>query len=151
MNDLQLRRHVEDELEWQPNLDASRIGVVVHDRIVTLTGYVPSYGEKQAVERIVRQVRGIEAIANEIRVRIPGVDKRTDAEIARAAVDALNGAVADARDRIKISVSQGWVCLEGDLDGDAEKTAAELAVRSLPGVQGVIDRLAVTPRSVAFA
>ncbi|MGP0063665.1 MAG: BON domain-containing protein [Isosphaeraceae bacterium] len=150
MNDLELRRHVEDELEWKPNLDASHIGVVVRDRVVTLSGYVPTYGEKQAVERIIQQVRGVVAIANEIEVRMPGDPEPTDAEIAWAAVDALNGAVSDARDRIKISVNKGWVCLRGDLDSDAEKAVAEDAVRSLPGVQGVIDRIAVMARAAAI-
>ncbi len=97
MTDLQLRRHVEDEIEWEPSLEASQIGVMAHDHIVTLTGFVPSYSDKRAVERVAQRVRGVEAIANEIKVRMFGACENTDAQIARAAFDVLNLAVADSR------------------------------------------------------
>ena len=139
------------KLEWQPSLDASHIGVVVHGGIVTLTGNAPSYGEKRTVGHIAQQVRGVEAIANEIKVRMPGGPSATDSEIARDVVNALGAAIADARDRMKIAVSKGWVYLEGDLDSDAEKTDAESAVTLAAGRAGVIDQIAVLSRSSALA
>src|SRR5262245_29544031 len=113
MKDAHLRHDVEDELEWEPSLKATEIGVAVHDGIVTLTGTVPSYTEKRKAERVAKRVRGIKAVANDIEVQMPSPFQRTDAEIARVAFYALKWAIMVPDDRIKISVSNGWVYVEG--------------------------------------
>ena len=149
MRDAQLRHDLEDELEWEPSLNATEIGVAVHDGVVTLTGSVESYTEKRKAERVAKRVRGVKAVANEIEVRMPGTSQRTDAEIARAALDALTWEITVPDDRIKISVSQGWVYLEGDVDWQYQRTAAEEAVHSLVGVRGVTDEILVKPQASA--
>jgi osmotically-inducible protein OsmY len=116
---------------------------------VTLTGYVPSYTEKRKAERVAKRVRGIKAVANDIEVQMPSTSHRTDAEIARAAFDALKWAITVPDDRLKISVSKGWVYLEGDVDWQYQRTAAEDAVHSLVGVQGVTNQIAVKPQASA--
>ena len=149
MRDAQLRHDLEDELEWEPSLNATEIGVAVHDGVVTLTGYVESYTEKRKAERVAKRVRGVKAVANEIEVRMPGTSQRTDAEIARTAFDALTWEITVPDDRIKISVSQGWVYLEGDVDWQYQRTAAEQAVHSLVGVRGVTNQVVVKPQASA--
>ena len=87
--DTDLRRDVQDELEWEPSSDAAEIGVTARDGVVTLTGAAKSYTEKMTAERATKRVHGVKAIANDIEVRLPGTAERTDSDIARAAVDAI--------------------------------------------------------------
>jgi osmotically-inducible protein OsmY len=145
MDDLELKRTVESELNFEPSINAAEIGVAVKDGVVTLTGRVPSYWEKVAAERAAARVAGVKAVANELEVRLPGSSERTDEDIARAAVDALKWNVLVPEDRIKVKVSKGWVTLEGSVDWQYQKSAAEKAVRRLLGVVGVSNLIEVKP------
>src|SRR3954469_2800671 len=111
--DTELRRDVTDELEWEPSVDAARIGIAAHDGVVTLTGNVKSYTQKLAAERIAKRVHGVRAIANDIEVHLPGTAKRTDADIAQAAVDALSWShsMPDGPITVTVAVSKGWITL----------------------------------------
>jgi osmotically-inducible protein OsmY len=145
MDDLELKRAVESELNFEPSINAAEIGVAVKDGVVALTGRVPSYWEKVAAERAAARVAGVKAVANELEVRLPGSSERTDEDIARAAVDALKWSVLVPEDRIKVKVSKGWVTLEGSADWQYQKSAAEKAVRRLLGVVGVSNLIEVKP------
>jgi osmotically-inducible protein OsmY len=101
-----LQHDVIAELEWDPSIDASRIGVAVEDGVVTLTGHVSSYAEKAAADRVVKRVHGVEGVANDIEVQLPTGDRRDDAEIARTAVEALRWNAAVPEGNIKVSVSK---------------------------------------------
>jgi osmotically-inducible protein OsmY len=141
--DSEIQKDVADELKWDPSLEDDDIAVAVRDGVVTLAGWVKSYGDKWKAERVVSRVRGVKAIANDLEVRLPSSSNRNDPEIARAAVDALkwNSSVPD--DRIRVRVENGWVTLEGDVDWYFQKEAAERAVRWLTGVKGVTNLIAV--------
>jgi osmotically-inducible protein OsmY len=141
--ELELRRDIEQELEWDPSVDQRRIGVSVVDGVVTLTGEVSSYPEKCNAERAVERVAGVKAIANDIEVRTS--DEHTDTAIARAAVNALRWDVSVPDDRIKVTVETGWLTLKGDLDWDYQRRAAEAAVRNLAGVRGISNLITVRP------
>ena len=149
-DDLQLRRDVLDELEWEPSLDAGEIGVTVAGGIVTLNGCREElcregFAAGQAAER----VRGVRAIANDIEVRLPGTAQRTDAEIARAAADALRWRNLVAEGQIKVSVTKGWITLEGDVDWQFQRDSAYEAVRHLVGVHGVTNLIELKPHASA--
>jgi osmotically-inducible protein OsmY len=145
--DVQLQRDILDELEWDPSVDAAEIGVTVADGIVTLAGRVPTYAEKVEAERATQRVAGVRAIANDIEVRLKGKGEHTDADIARAAADALRGRVQGLADRIKIAVSKGWVTLEGEVDWQFQRETAHQAVRSLLGVRGIVNQVAIKPKA----
>ncbi len=152
-NDKELQSDVLDELQWEPSVDAAEIGVTVRDGVVTLNGSVPTYSEKLSAERVTKRIHGVLAVANDIEVRPIGVGvvgARTDTDLAQAAVDALRwkGPVPD--ERIKISVTKGWLTLEGEVDWHFQKESAEEAVRHLLGVRGVINQVVVKPRASAF-
>jgi osmotically-inducible protein OsmY len=146
MTDLELKKNVEAELNWEPSLNAAEIGVAVSGGIVTLTGHVSSYWQKFTAERAASRVAGVKAIANEIEVRLPTSSERTDEDIARAAVNSLNWAVSIPADRIKVKVSKGWITLEGTVDWQYQRAAAENAVRYLIGVRGVSNLIEVKPQ-----
>jgi osmotically-inducible protein OsmY len=145
VSDYQLQRDVLDELKWEPEVEASHIGVSVKDGVVTLTGHVPSYGEKYAAEKAAKRVLGVKGVANELDVKLPGTSKRTDEDIAKAAVKALDDSVSVPKDNIKVVVSNGWVELEGEVEWQYQKNAAERAVRDLTGVVGVSNHIKIKP------
>ena len=146
MTDSELQRDVLDELRWEPTVDAAHIGVSVKNGVVTLTGHVPSYAEKFAAERAAKRVHSVRAVANELDVKLPGSSRRTDEDIAAAVVRALEADVSVPADKIKVTVSNGWVKLEGEVEWQYQRMAADHAVRSLTGVLGVSNLITVKPR-----
>lgn len=144
--DIQLRQDVLDELDFDPRVDARTIGVSVEDGIVTLTGYVATYAERVAAEKLVKHVTGVEGVANELGVRLPVNAERNDADIARAAVHALAWMTTVPKDRVKVSVTRGWLTLDGTVDWHYQKEAADDAVRDLTGVRGVTNKVEVVSR-----
>ena len=138
-----LRDAVTKQLTWEPDFDASMVGVATRNGVVTLTGYVETYAAKLAVERAARRVWGVKAIANEIEVRL--AHERIDPDIAHDAVDALKKHVA-VPPGIGATVREGYVTLTGTVEWMFQKIAAEKAVKYLRGVRGVFNHIAITPR-----
>jgi hypothetical protein len=88
--------------------------VVAADGVITLTGFVGSYGSKVAAEQIVKRVRGVRGIAKDIDVAIP--EQRTDPQFAADAVHALQSHT-DIPDRLQLTVSDGELTLEAPWSG----------------------------------
>jgi osmotically-inducible protein OsmY len=143
ISDHQLRQDVLDELDFEPSVNAAHIGVGVNVGVVTLTGFVSSYGEKLAAERAARRVKGVKAIAEEIEVRLSSDKKVGDDEIACRAVDILKWRVGLPANRISVKVEKGIVTLTGDADWRFQKSEAEAAVHHLSGVAGVANLIRV--------
>jgi osmotically-inducible protein OsmY len=144
--DIDLRKDVLEELDWDPSIDARTIGVAIEDGIVGLTGHVPSYVEKVAAERIVKRVHGVAGVANDIEVTLPINAERSDLDIARSAVNALDWNVSVPKERVMVAVTKGWITLDGEVEWYFQKRAAEESVRSLAGVRGVSNKLTVRTR-----
>jgi osmotically-inducible protein OsmY len=138
-SDIELKKKVEDELRWEPRVNAAAIGVAVKDGVVTLTGYVDSWAEKWGAEHAVKRVSGVAAVAEEIEVRLPVQSQRTDADIARAAAGALAWNTFVPPGSVKVTVENGWITMEGAVASQHEKSAATEAVRHLTGVRGVVN------------
>jgi osmotically-inducible protein OsmY len=146
MSDLQLRKDVLDELEYEPSVNAAHIGVAVDKGIVTLSGHVSNYAEKTVAVTVVRRVKGVRAIADEVEVRYPSDKKTADDEIAKRAIDILSWDTMIPRDSIQVTVRDGLVTLSGNVDWYYQKTVAEEDVRKLSGVRDVIDNIEIRPR-----
>ena len=147
--DSQLQRDVQDQLKWEPSIRDAEIGTSVKDGVVTLTGYVDSFAEKWAAVRAVERLSGVKAAADNMEVRLPSSHTRSDTDIAHAAVRALEWDIQVPNDRIKMTVRDGWITLEGDVEWQYQRTAAERAVRYLTGVKGVTSLVAVKPKHVS--
>ncbi|WPG40927.1 BON domain-containing protein [Variovorax sp. EBFNA2] len=143
--DAQLRDDIQSELAWDPSFDAANVGVIVKDGVVTLTGHLASFAEKYAVERAAQRVHGVKAVAVEITVKLPFDNERTDADIAAAAERALEWNVL-VPDKIRPMVEKGWLTLNGEVEWEYQRRAAEGAVRNLLGVRGVSNLVNVTPK-----
>jgi osmotically-inducible protein OsmY len=141
--DFELRHDVERELEEDPSVDARDVAVTAKNGVVTLTGQVPTLGEKWRAESIAKRVASVVAIANELEVDL--LHERNDADIAedlRLAFEMDNRIPADS---IKVTVSNGWVTLEGTVNHHFQKVEAESLARELAGVRGITNSIVVTP------
>jgi osmotically-inducible protein OsmY len=150
-NDSQLQQAILAELSWEPSITAAHLGVTAQDGVVTLTGHVESYAQKHAAEAVARRVRGVKAVAEEIEVRLPFDARRSDGDIAAAAVERLAWDVSIPRDAIQLKVEQGWITLTGRVERHFQKEAAEQDVRRLHGVVGVSNQITITPTAEASA
>jgi osmotically-inducible protein OsmY len=144
--DRDLQKAVLDELAWEPSVTAAHVGVTASGGVVTLTGHVSSYAEKFAAEAATRRVRGVKAVAEEIKVKLASDFERTDDQIAAAVVDRLSWDVSVPRDAAKVMVENGWITLTGEVDWHYQKDAAEQAIHRLYGVVGVSNQMTVKPR-----
>jgi osmotically-inducible protein OsmY len=146
MSDKTLKLAVEDELTWEPSIDAEHIGVTAEDGVVTLTGHVGSYTEKIIAERAAKRVKGVRAIAQEIEIRFPNDKKTSDDQIAKRALDIIAWDSTIPKDKVQIKVQGGFVTLSGEVDWHYQRTDAEYAVRKLEGIKGLSNEIKVKPR-----
>jgi len=138
MTDADIRRNVEAELNFEPAVqNATAIGVAVNSGVTTLTGHVETYAEKWATERAAERVSGVTALVSELDVHLPSSLERTDEDIAQAAVNGINWSPSIPADSVKVEVSRGWVRLDGAVNWQYQRDAAEDVVRHLAGVRGV--------------
>jgi osmotically-inducible protein OsmY len=147
--DIELQQDVMDELLWDPALQASDIGVTVKTGIVTLAGYVNNYSQKQAAENAAKRVKDVKAVAVEMVIRLSSNQKRSDADIAAAVLNALKWSSFVPDDRIRLKVEDGWITMEGEVEWQFQKESAANAIRDLIGVRGVRNLIRVKPEVTA--
>lgn len=145
-SDSDIKRDVEDELRWDPDIDATDIAVSVNSAVVTLAGFVRSYMQKYEAEQDAKRVAGVIGVVNDIEVRLPGVDERPDPEIARDAIAKIKSELPYSWETIKVVVKNGWLTLEGEVEWNYQRTRAEDAVRRVRGVKSVTNSITIKPR-----
>ncbi len=141
--DTEIKTDVLSELKYDPSLKVTEIGVLVADGIVTLTGYTTSFNEKLAAVHAVKRVAGVLAIADDIELKIPDANHRTDGEIAAATAHQIAWSTTIPAGTVEITIRNGWVILEGEVEWWYQKNAAEVAVRHLSGVRGVSNSISI--------
>ena len=146
-SDSEIERDVKEELQWDPDLDATDIAVSAKKGVVTLTGFVRSYTDKYEAEAAAKRVAGVAGVANDIEVRMPSVDERPDPEIARDAVAAIKSQLPISSEHIKVVVKNGWVTLEGQVEWQYQRSTAETADRWRCPTRGPTRRFQNTPRA----
>jgi len=144
-SDTDIKRDVEDELRSDPTIDATDIAVAVKNGVVTLTGFARTYMDKFGAEAAAKRVADVVGLANDIEVTLSRADQRPDPEIARDAVAALRSRLPLSSSRVRVVVDKGWVTLEGEVEWNYQREAAERAVRRLKGVKGVINSIQLKP------
>ncbi len=147
--DEEIQQDVLDELDWDPEVEVTDVGVEVDDGVVTLTGTVDSFLKKWAAERAALRVEGVRAVVNHIEVIPRGVGVRTDTDIARAVAMALEENPSVPADKIKVRVEEGRVTLEGEVDWHYQRREAEESARRVAGVKSVINLITVKQPSVS--
>jgi osmotically-inducible protein OsmY len=142
--DEELRKDIEDEIQCEPNVLTTDIGVIVKDGIVTLTGAVDSLPEKMEAEKAAQRVAGVKWVTNKIEVKLSIGIRLPDQDIASAASNALKWNVA-LPENLQVDVKDGLITLTGQVEWRSQKHAAEETVRGLNGVKGVINKITVKP------
>ena len=146
--DGEIKQQVLRELKWDSRIGWSHIGVEVTEGVVTLTGVVSSYAQKLAAQEAAHRIKGVLDVANDVEVKPEGLFVRSDAEIALAVRNALEWDALVPDERIKSTVSDGWVTLHGDVDFWQQREDAELSVLRLEGVIGVTNEITAAPKPV---
>ncbi len=148
--DMEIQKDVIDQLKWEPFLNASQIGVAVKNGIVTLSGQVDTYSKKVLAEKTVKKVSGVKAIAEDIQVGLSPAYKKNDTEVAEAVVNALRWHTMIPEDKIKVSVEDGNVKLEGDVEWEYQRNQAKTTIENLTGVRFVTNLIAVKPKITPY-
>ena len=149
-NDSQIQKDVIAQLGWEPILHASEIGVAVKDGVVTLSGIVDTFTKKIVAEKVAKKVNGVKAIAVDLQVGVSPIFKRTDSEIAEIVLNALRLHTAVQEEKIKIKVEDGLVTLEGNVEWEYQRKAAQEAIENLPGVRDVSNLIIISPAVLAI-
>lgn len=146
--DQRLQADVEQELRWDPSVRSEDIGVSVTGGVVQLDGHVDSYFGRWAAERAAMRVSDAKAVASEITIELPSSAIRTDADIARVAMEHLdwNDLVPGT---VQVLVHDGSVTLSGTTEWQFQKEEAARSVRYLTGVRWLSNEIAVTPKASA--
>ena len=149
ISDADIKRDVEAQLRWDPDIDASNIAVGVKDGVVTLAGFVLLAVTADEAEKEVSSLRGVRGVANDIEVKLPSLNERPDPEIVRDAVAALKRELPYSSENIKVIARNGWITLEGDVEWKFQSERAEESVRRTMGLKGVTNLIKVKPRVAA--
>jgi osmotically-inducible protein OsmY len=146
-SDMDIKKDVEAELRWDPDIDPTDIAVSVKNGVVTLTGFVPTFLQRFEAEKDAKRVAGVVGVANDIEVRPATSEQRPDPEIAREAVEAIKRELPYSYQNIRVVVRDAWVTLEGEAEWNYQKERAEVAVRTVRGVKGVLNTIEVKPKA----
>ena len=146
-SDVALHLAVTRAFECDPRMSADHVSVAVDDGIVTLGGTVDSWVKRIMAQEAAHDVPGVLDVANEIEVKLPPSSERTDTEVAHAVREVLRWDVLVPDERIRSTVTNGWVMLEGEVATHTQRGDVERAVRNLTGVCGISNRLEVVQAS----
>jgi osmotically-inducible protein OsmY len=143
--DAELKIDVLSELEYEPSIAIADIGILVKDGAVTLNGYATSYNERWEAVRAVKRVAGVKAIADDIQVKLPDSLCRTDGDIATAVANQIDWSTTISPETVKVTVRDGWVVLEGEVEWLYLKNTVGKLVQHLLGVKGLSNLITIKP------
>jgi osmotically-inducible protein OsmY len=138
-----LQRDVQEAIKWEPLLNAAEIGVTAKDGIITLTGVVDSYAKKSEAEKAAKNVVGVKAVVEKIQLQFGSCDKADDNQIATSILNSFNWNWKIANDNVKVKVEDGWVTLDGELQWNYQKEAAQNSATNIIGVKGVTNNIKI--------
>ena len=141
----ELQRAIWNELRWERETATADVHVNVEDFVARLTGSVPSYRARVAMQQAAERVPRVRAVLNRLTVDLPPGDARADSVLAAAVANALLWDVRVPHTRLTEHVIEGWVTLGGAVARHAERDAAEDIVANLTGVRGVTNQITIDP------
>ena len=140
----ELQKDVQDAIKWEPLLNAAEIGVIARDGVITLTGTVDSYAEKLEAEDAAKSVEGVKAVIVNLKIKFNSDwEKKDDSEIADEIIKAAKWNWEIPKDRVKATVENGWVTLEGEVDWNYQREAVENLVKNHSGIMGISNNITI--------
>jgi osmotically-inducible protein OsmY len=124
----------------------TRISVVVHAGVVTLSGTVKDNATRERELNLVRKMRGVKAVNDELHVGRVGPSAAqtvSDAALVAGVEAELTAEAGINVTGIKVGANAGTVTLSGHAATAAIKSTLVEAARHAPGVRNVVDRIAV--------
>src|SRR5450830_110964 len=135
--DKALQASVVAELAGDPSINSAHIGVGVNEGVVTLSGVVDSFSEKW---------QGVRALAVDLKVQLQSTAERSDSDLARAAISALQWTRQLPAKALHVLVEDGNMTLSGVVHWDFQREAVLATVRHLQGLRSLTDEIAVKPQ-----
>ncbi len=145
-DDYQIKQDVLDELDWDPEIEASRVGVEVTDGAVTLVGAVETYRQKQAAREAAKRVAGVRALVDRLEIELPIQHRLSDEGLAERVAHVLNWNVSAEAKNIQAEVQNGVVTLSGELEYHFQRKNILDQIEHVAGVVNVIDQMTVKPK-----
>ncbi len=144
--DKTIEESVMRELEWDPRVNATRIGVTTKDGAVVLAGNVDSYAERVGALRAAERVYGVRCVADELEVKPAVPPEGSDTDIAETIARQLssNSVVPGT---VEAEVRHGYVTLRGTVEWSHQREAAERPLEDLRGVYGVRNEITIKARA----
>lgn len=137
--DAQIAKQARAALEWDVLVPHEKIHTTVSNGILTLEGEVTNASQRVDAERAVRNLAGVLAVVNYIKVKAAV----RPVEVQQAINSALHRHASREADRVQVEVVGGTVKVVGHVDSWAEREAVLGAVWGTRGVNAVDDRVAV--------
>lgn len=148
LTDEDIKRDVMEQLRWDSRIITTKIDITVEEGAVTLSGSVPTQRARTAAEQGAQGVKGVHTVHNALDVDFTpadGADLPDDETIRQNAVNAILRDADLSPQDISIEVENGWLTLTGAVKAYWQSVVAEEQVRTVNGVRGVYNKLAVTP------
>ncbi len=139
----QLQIDVLEAIRWEPLLKQTEIAVEAHDGIITLSGIVGSYMKKLQVVDAVKAITGVKAVVEKIEVRFDTDDEKSDTQIAAEVLNAIKANRDIPADRVQIEVENGHVTLDGVLERNHQRQAAQLSAGSVEGIKVLTNHIEI--------
>jgi osmotically-inducible protein OsmY len=142
--DPEIKEEAERALRQDARLESTDIALAVNHGIVLLTGLAPSEEEKWRAASAVARVAGVAGVANDIDVR--GAPPAGDPPLARQAADQIRWTLPYSHRFVRLSLRNGWLRLEGDVEWSYQKERAEAAAARVRELAGITNALRVERR-----
>lgn len=138
-----LQKDIQNAIAREPLLHATEISVTAKDGVVSLTGTVDSYLKKLEAETATKKVAGVQAVVENIEVKLSSAWNQTNEEIAHAVLSAFKTSLLVPDDKVKIEIEDGWITLSGTMPWYYQKVAIHDAVKYIPGIKGVTNNIVI--------
>lgn len=147
-SDKKIQQDVLDELNWDPAINAAKLGVEVSNGVVHLVGSVDTYSEKWKAERAVLRVIGVRALAVGVEVCLLHLHERTDTDIAEAVKNIIDNSSYLINNRIQLMVEDGWVTLFGEVNWAYQRGVVDDLIKDVNGVRGITNKICTIPEGI---
>jgi len=139
----ELQIDVLEAIKWEPLLKQAKIDVEAKDGVITLSGIVGSYIKKSQAEDTAKKIAGVKAVVEKIEVKFSNNDEKDDNEIATAVLNALKSNRDIPFDKIQVEVENGHVTLDGKLEWNHQKEAAQKSVSNIDGIKVLTNNIKI--------
>lgn len=143
--DEQMQQDLAARLKQVHYLHNSDIAVSVENGVATLSGHVESYPRRLAAEIAIRQISGVNEIIDNINIAVAPAT-RTDADITLSLYRALKERPEVRNKQVRMSVENGTVKLEGEVEWSFQRVNIQKAIENIAGICLILNSIMINPK-----